>query len=172
MILRKFRKEDAPIILSWIKSKTDLRKWSADRYHDYPALPDEMAQLYVPDNMTPLTAEDEEGNIIAHISIRIPDIAKPQAVRLGFIIVDDSLRGKGYGKELILQTIEYARKNLNATSISLGVFKNNPPALHCYESAGFRKTGVETYNIDGEIWEDIEMEFINSRKFILAPFQE
>lgn len=172
MILRKFKKEDAPIILGWIKSKTDLRKWSADRYHDYPALPDEMAQLYAPDNMTPLTAEDEEGNIIAHISIRIPDIAKPQAVRLGFIIVDDSLRGKGYGKELILQTIEYARKNLNATSISLGVFKNNPSALHCYESAGFRKVGVETYNIDGEIWENIEMEFINSRKFILAPFQE
>lgn len=172
MILRKFRKEDAPIILGWIKSKTDLRKWSADRYHDYPATSDEMAQLYAPDNMTPLTAEDENGNITAHISIRIPDISKPQAVRLGFIIVDDSLRGKGYGKELILQTIEYARKNLNATSISLGVFKNNPPALHCYESVGFRKVGVETYNIDGEIWEDIEMEFINSRKFILAPFQE
>ena len=172
MILRKFKKEDAPIILGWIKSKTDLRKWSADRYHDYPALPDEMAQLYAPDNMTPLTAEDENGNIIAHISIRIPDTTKPQAVRLGFIIVDDSLRGKGYGKELILQAIEYAQKNLNATSISLGVFKNNPPALHCYESVGFRKTGVETYNIDGEIWEDIEMEFINSRKFILAPFQK
>ena len=63
MILRKFRKEDALIILGWIKSKTDLRKWSADRYHDYPALPDEMAQLYAPDNMTPLTAEDEEGNL-------------------------------------------------------------------------------------------------------------
>jgi RimJ/RimL family protein N-acetyltransferase len=82
-------------------------------------------------------------------------------VRLGFVIVDESLRGKGYGKELILQTIEYARKNLNATSISLGVFKNNPPALHCYESVGFRKVGVETYNIDGEIWEDIEMELLS-----------
>ena len=64
MILRDFKIDDAPIILGWIKSKTDLRKWSADRYRDYPASPDEMAQLYAPDNMTPLTAEDEEGNII------------------------------------------------------------------------------------------------------------
>ena len=157
MILRNFKKEDAPIILGWIKNKTDLRKWSADRYRDYPATPDEMAQLYAPDNMTPLTAEDENGNVIAHIAIRIPDIANHKAVKLGFIIVDDSLRGKGYGKELIRQTIEYARKNLNATSISLGVFKNNPPALHCYESVGFRKIGLETYNIDGDTWEVIYM---------------
>ena len=157
MILRNFKKEDAPIILGWIKNKTDLRKWSADRYRDYPATPDEMAQLYAPDNMTPLTAEDENCNIIAHIAIRIPDIANHKAVKLGFIIVDDSLRGKGYGKELIRKTIDYARKNLNATSISLGVFKNNPPALHCYESVGFRKIGLETYNIDGDTWEVIYM---------------
>ena len=161
MIIRTFKKEDAPIILGWIKNKTDLRKCSADRYRDYPATPDEMAQLYAPDNMTPLTAEDENGNIIAHIAIRIPDIANPKAVKLGFIIVDDSLRGKGYGKELIRQTIEYARKNLNATSISLGVFKNNPPALHCYESVGFRKIGLETYNIDGDTWEVIEMNLLS-----------
>ena len=161
MIIRTFKKEDAPIILGWIKNKTDLRKWSADRYRDYPATPDEMAQLYAPDNMTPLTAEDENGNVIAHIAIRIPDIANPKAVKLGFIIVDDSLRGKGYGKELIRQTIEYARKNLNATSISLGVFKNNPPALHCYESVGFNKIGLETYNIDGDTWEVIEMNLLS-----------
>ena len=157
MIIRTFKKEDAPIILGWIKNKTDLRKWSADRYRDYPATPDEMAQLYAPDNMTPLTAEDENGNVIAHIAIRIPDSANHKAVKLGFIIVDDFLRGKGYGKELIRQTIEYARKNLNATNISLGVFKNNPPALHCYESIGFRKIGLETYNIDGDTWEVIYM---------------
>ena len=161
MIIRTFKKEDAPIILGWIKNKTDLRKWSADRYRDYPATPDEMAQLYAPDNMTPLTAEDENGNVIAHIAIRIPDIANHKAVKLGFIIVDDSLRGKGYGKELIRQTIDYARKNLNATSISLGVFKNNPPALHCYESVGFRKIGLETYNIDGDTWEVIEMNLLS-----------
>ena len=167
MILRDFKIDDAPIILGWIKSKTDLRKWSADRYRDYPATPDEMAQLYAPDNMTPLTAEDENGNIIGHISIRIPDLTKPQAVRLGFIIVDDALRGKGYGKELIHQTIEFARKNLNATSISLGVFKNNPSALHCYESVGFKEIGQEAYSIDGEMWDGIEMKLLNNMCYFI-----
>ena len=162
MILRDFKIDDAPIILGWIKNKADFRKWGADRYRDYPAMPDEMAQLYAPDNCHPLTAEDENGNIIGHILIRIPDLAEPHTVRLGFIIVDESLRGKGYGKELIRKTIGYARKNLNATSISLGVFKNNPSALHCYKSVGFKEIGLETYNIDGETWDGVEMKWESS----------
>lgn len=161
MILRPFKKTDAPTILSWTKNKLEFRKWSADRYPDYPAIPEDMARQYDANNIHPLTAEDDEGNIIGHIMIRIPNAALPQNVRLGFIIVDDSLRGKGYGKQLILQTIEYAKQELNATHISLGVFLNNPSALHCYESVGFKTTGKESYPIDGEIWECVEMEFLS-----------
>jgi len=159
MKLRTFNINDASTILNWIKNKTEFRKWSADRYPNYPAAPEEMVQQYDSDNIYPLTAEDEQGNIIGHIMIRIPNSAQPQNVRLGFIIVDDSLRGKGYGKQLILQTIDYAKKNLNASNISLGVFLNNPSALHCYESVGFKTIGKESYPIDEEIWEGVEMEY-------------
>jgi len=159
MTLRPFSINDAPTILSWTKNKTEFRKWSADRYRNYPATPEDMAQQYDADNIHPLTAEDEKGNIIGHIMIRIPDLSQPQKIRLGFIIVDDTLRGKGYGKQLILETIEYAKQNLLATHISLGVFLNNPSALHCYESAGFKTIGKESYPIDGEIWEGVEMNY-------------
>lgn len=159
MKLRKFILSDASTILSWTKNKSEFRKWSADRYPNYPAMPEEMEQQYDADNIHPLTAEDEEGKIIGHIMIRIPNPAQPQNVRLGFIIVDDSKRGKGYGKQLIIQAIEYAKQNLNASNISLGVFENNPSALHCYESVGFKKIGLDQYPIDGEIWECIEMEY-------------
>ncbi len=159
LLLRQWTEYDASIILSWTKNKSEFRKWSADRYPNYPATPEDMTQQYDADNIHPLTAEDEEGNIIGHIMIRVPDIKQPQKVRLGFIIVDDSLRGKGYGKQLILQTIEYAKLKLNATHISLGVFLNNPSALHCYESVGFKTIGKESYPIDEEIWEGVEMEY-------------
>jgi len=160
MKLRQFDINDAPTILSWTKNKSEFRKWSADRYPDYPATPEDMAGQYDSDNIHPLTAEDEEGNIIGHIMIRIPDSNEPQKVRLGFIIVDGSLRGKGYGKQLILQTIDYAMKNLGASHISLGVFLNNPSALHCYESSGFKTIGTESYPIDGEMWDGVEMEYM------------
>jgi len=160
MLLRRWFKSDAPTILGWIKDKSEFRKWSADRYPNYPATTEDMAGQYAASNIHPLTAEDEKGNIIGHIMIRIPNAAQPQKVRLGFIIVDDTLRGKGYGRQLILQTIEYAKQNLNATHISLGVFINNPSALHCYESVGFKEIGKESYPIDGELWEGIEMEYV------------
>ena len=36
MEFRKYQKEDAKEILSWIKTERDFRLWSADRYDKYP----------------------------------------------------------------------------------------------------------------------------------------
>lgn len=157
MKIREFKTSDAPVVLGWIKDKTALRKWSAHLYPDFPPKVEDMELLYSASNVFPLTAVDDCGNIVGHLTIRIPDSAYPHSVRLGFIIVDDSLRGKGYGKEMIRQAIEYAKEKLGATKISLGVFLNNPSALRCYESVGFSVVGDESYTIDGEEWKGVEM---------------
>jgi hypothetical protein len=44
MQLRPFRPDDAVKILSWCKDKHAFRLWSADRYKDFPARPEEIAQ--------------------------------------------------------------------------------------------------------------------------------
>jgi len=31
--------------------------------------------------------------------------------------------------------------------------------MHCYEAVGFKSIGNETYPIDGEEWEGLEMEY-------------
>ena len=56
MQLRAFNPDDAETILSWCKDKHAFRLWSADRYKDFPALPEEMMEQYKGDNMYPLTA--------------------------------------------------------------------------------------------------------------------
>ena len=56
MTLRPFSINDAETILSWCKDKHAFRLWSADRYKDYPAQPEEMMKQYEGDNMFPLTA--------------------------------------------------------------------------------------------------------------------
>lgn len=56
--------------------------------------------------------------------------------------------------------IKYAFETLGATKVSLGVFENNPSAIHCYEAAGFNRvslTETESYNCLGETWNCIEM---------------
>ena len=144
MYLRSFTISDAPTILSWIKDKTAFRKWSADRYPVFPPKPEDMAAQYAAENIFPFTAVDGEGNIVGHIMLRYPEPSKT-IIRLGFVIIDDQLRGKGYGKQMLQLAM---------------VFDNNPSAIHCYESVGFVVTGTDTYAIDGEEWTGKEMELV------------
>ena len=157
MTLRPFTIDDAPIILSWIKDRTAFRKWSADRYPAFPPKPEEMVAQYAADNIFPFTAIDDEGKIVGHIMLRNPDSSKT-VIRFGFVIVDDNLRGKGYGKQMLQLAIQKAMNEYGAKKISLGVFDNNPSAFHCYESVGFMVIGTDSYFIDGEEWTEKEME--------------
>jgi RimJ/RimL family protein N-acetyltransferase len=157
MILRPFTISDAPIILSWIKDKIAFRKWSADRYPEFPPKPEDMVAQYAIENVFPFTAIDDDGKIVGHIMLRYPDPSKT-IIRFGFVIVDDNLRGKGHGKQMLQLAIQKAKEEFGAKTITLGVFDNNPSALHCYESVGFIVTGSDSYLIDGEEWMGKEME--------------
>ncbi len=66
MKLRPFNPCDAVKILSWCKDKHTFRLWSADRYEDFPAQPEETMKQYEGDNMYPLTAI-AGVDIIGHI---------------------------------------------------------------------------------------------------------
>jgi len=156
MSLRPFTPDDAPTILSWCKDRHAFRLWSADRYKDFPAQPWEMMEQYRGDNIYPLTAVVGE-TVIGHILLRYPTEDKT-LVRFGFVIVDDTKRGKGYGKQMLRLAIEYAHWELGARCITLGVFCDNRCALECYKSVGFRIIGEESYSIDGEEWQGKEME--------------
>ena len=158
MQLRPFHQDDAETILSWCKDKQAFRRWSADRYKDFPAQPEDMMEQYSGDNMYPFTAVIR-NTIIGHILLRHPSEDKTM-VRFGFVIVDDELRGKGYGKQMLQLAIRKAKDELGAQRITLGVFDNNPIALHCYASVGFQVTDTDTYLIDGEEWTGKEMELI------------
>ena len=158
MILRPFNVNDAPTILSWCKDKHAFRLWSADRYKDFPAKPEDMIEQYEGENMYPLTAVMGDA-IVGHILLRYPTEDRT-LVRFGFVIVDDSKRGKGYGKQMLRLAIGYAQHELGAQKITLGVFCDNHSAIECYKSVGFRITGADAYMIDGEEWKGFEMELM------------
>ena len=105
--LRPYKTSDAKTIISWCKDEVAFRKWTSDRYESFPITEADMNRKYVdcngdcsePDNFYPMTAFDESG-IVGHLVMRYTD-AEKKVLRLGFVIVDDSKRGKGYGKEMI-----------------------------------------------------------------------
>ena len=163
MELRKYQSEDSSIICSWIKDEKSLYQWSANCIGKFPLTGNEMNDLYVSEmkcnKFIPLSAFDEEGNLVGHLRIRYPDEANSYVVRIGFVIIDPILRGNGNGKKMMQLAIDYAKNILNASKITLGVFSNNDCARHCYESVGFRSTGeTEIYKMPIGEWECIEME--------------
>ena len=81
LTLRPFNINDAPTFLSWCKDKHAFRLWSADRYKDHPAKPEEMMEQYNSNNMYPLTAV-VDNLIIGHILLRYPSEDKT-VIRFG-----------------------------------------------------------------------------------------
>ena len=67
--LRQYKPCDADSIISWIKDEDALRKWSSDRFGDFPITSDDINNKYLgnngdciePDNFYPFTAFDESG---------------------------------------------------------------------------------------------------------------
>lgn len=165
--LRTYKPIDADTILTWCKDERSFRKWTSDRYDSFPITADDMNKKYVdfngdcaePDNFYPMTAFDESG-VVGHFIMRFTD-EKKSVLRLGFVIVDDSKRGKGYGKGMILLALKYAFEIMKADKVTIGVFENNAPAYHCYQSAGFKEVVLEDEiwcEVCDEKWKLLELE--------------
>ena len=166
LTLRTYQPSDAAVIASWLKSEYLMRQWCADRYDRYPVTSEDMNTYYKRNingqQSRALTMTDGD-DIVGYITLRTP-ADNPMEQRLGFVIVDDSKRGRGLGKALVAMAVKYAFEKLGAKKVSLGVFENNPSAIHCYEGAGFHRVSlpeIESYECLGEKWNCIEMEVKN-----------
>lgn len=163
LCLRKFSLADADIILGWINNECEFRMWSADRFDGSPLSPDDMFAHYdeccKSGVFFPLTAIDEKNNIVGHLILRYTNTDKTVA-RIGFVIVDNSVRNIGTGRKMLSLAKDYAIRNLRAKKLSLGVFENNIAARKCYKAVGFSELEIidKFYNVLGEKWRCIDME--------------
>lgn len=157
---RDFEERDAETIVSWLDSERDFYYWSADRYGHYPITAKEIIDNYsLCEKKTffkPMMLEDDKVPV-AHLILRTP-VSDPKVIRLGFIISNNKLRGKGYGRAVTLAGIDYAKNRLGATEVNLGVFLNNKNAVSLYSSLGFvfePEDGdeIHSFNFKGEEWE-------------------
>lgn len=162
MRLRPYKSCDAQVVTKWLKDEYAFRQWSADRYEKYPITPEDMNAYYDQDKNNDaiwgMTAF-HDNDVAGHFTMRYPRENKEE-IRLGFVIVDDEERGKGYGKEMISLAVRYAFEFLKVSKISLGVFENNTAAIKCYESCGFERVVLEEaewYECMGEKWNCVEM---------------
>lgn len=165
MKLRPYKPCDAARILSWIRDEETFRRWSTDRYDHYPITPADMNHKYLAcngdcteaDNFFPMTAV-KDGVPVGYLILRYTD---RDVLRFGFVIVDDSKRGAGYGKQMLGLALKLAFEIMKAKKVTIGVLENNPGAYYCYKSVGFRDVLMEDpdyYAILGQQVKCLELE--------------
>lgn len=161
MILRPYKDVDANTISGWMVDEKAFYQWSAGTMGDAPLTSQKLIEHYDKKkddtNFYVFSACSDDGKLVGQLIMRYATDDR-ETIRLGYIIVDTSIRGKGYGKQMLALAKTYAKECLKVKRVTLGVFENNPAALHCYEASGFVRAGkIDTYTIKGEEWKCIEM---------------
>lgn len=166
--LRPYRKSDAGIIVGWIENERIFRYWCADRFDNYPITADDLNDQYEnspgAEDVFHFTAYDEKG-IAGHVNIRFPEPGNIDTVRLGYVIISPERRGCGLGKEMTGLALRYAFDIMKAGKVTIGVFDENEPALHCYLSSGFKDTGkINDFCYFNEKWKCRELEIVKGKE--------
>lgn len=172
--LRPYKSCDAAVILNWCNDELTFRKWTGDRYDKFPITETDLNEKYFDcngdcsesDNFYPFTVLDE-SEIIGHFILRYVNDSK-KVLRIGFVILDDKKRGKGYGTEMIKLAVRYCFEIYGAEKITIGVFENNISAYKCYKKAGFSEIVTEENfyaEVCGEKWKIIELELERCKRF-------
>ncbi len=158
--LRQYKSCDAAKIAEWVKDKDAFLKWGGELFGAFPVSAETIDEKYrlkngdckEPDNFYPWIAFDDNA-VIGHFIMRYLN-GDNKRLRFGWVVVDDSIRCKGYGTKMLRAGLKYAFEILGVDVVTLGVFENNELAHNCYKKAGF--TDRET--VKKEPWDVIEME--------------
>jgi len=136
------------------KGQNVFLKWGGAHFGDYPInaeiIDDEHnnnnGACTEPDNFYPWTAIDDDDRAVGHFIMRYTG-GDSRQLRFGWVIVDDTLRGKGYGKQMLTLGLEYVFDILKVDRVTIGVFENNEPAYLCYKKAGFVGTEISRMSL-------------------------
>ena len=131
--------KDYQIIKNWITDGRMHDLWCAKRI-PYPMTEENLQAFLEKDALEwggkPYIATEENSDIpVGFFMITVNRGANSAFFKC--IMVDNSLRGKGYGTRMIEQMKRFAFDELGVSLVQLNVFDTNPGAKRCYEKAGF-----------------------------------
>ena len=168
--LRPYKSCDAQKIAEWVQDKDAFLKWGGQLFGDYPISAKMIDEKYrlkngdcvEEDNFYPWTAFDEENRVVGHFIMRYIH-GDNRILRFGWVVVDDTIRGKGYGTQMLSLGLKYAFGILDVDKVTIGVYDNNELGHRCYLKVGFTDREIVSH----EPWNIIEMEITKGDYFRL-----
>ncbi len=148
VVLRPITKEDTPLIVAWrnnerVRTNFVFREVFTEEMHnnwmDTKVATGEVVQFII--------ETEEEHKPIGSVYIR--DITETSG-EYGMFIGDDAEVGKGYGRDVVRLTMDYAFKTLGLDHIIIRIFADNPASLRACIAAGFVEYERKDEKVEGE----------------------
>lgn len=156
-----YQEKDCAVIAKWVKDERSHALWCANLL-PYPF--DEASFEKVRMEMektwgsSSFVVSADDGELIGYFCININ--SHENSAFLSFIIVNDEMRGQGYGTEMLQLIKEHVFSRGQAEKIELRVFDVNEAAVRCYRKAGFKvvQREPEAFSFREEKWGRLTME--------------
>ncbi|MBO4877299.1 MAG: GNAT family N-acetyltransferase [Ruminococcus sp.] len=146
---------DFETLRKWMTDERTHSLWSAGRF-PFPLEGNSFRQslddIALRSCDAPFIATDDDGKPVGFFCYSVNPASNEGMLK--FVMIDSSLRGKGYGRQMIELAVSYAFQFTGAEAVILNVFSVNEAAKHCYLSAGFtvRTETPDAFAYKNESW--------------------
>ena len=155
MRIRPYQNKDFDIISQWITDERSHALWCANlmpyplEKNSFDALLQEAEERF---GDSPFVATTNDGQVVGFFCFSV-NLHTNEGM-LKFVVIENTMRNKGYGCEMLKLAIKYAFEIAKADAVHLNVFPENPGAKKCYEKAGFKERTLteNAFSFKDESW--------------------
>ena len=155
MRIRPYQNKDFDIISQWITDERSHALWCANlmpyplEKNSFDALLQEVEERF---GDSPFVATTNDGQVVGFFCFSVK--LHTNEGMLKFVVIDNTMRNKGYGCEMLKLAIKYAFEIAKADAVHLNVFPENPGAKKCYEKVGFKERTLteNAFSFKDESW--------------------
>ena len=155
MRIRPYQNKDFDIISQWITDERSHALWCANlmpyplEKNSFDALLQEAEERF---GDSPFVATTNDGQVVGFFCFSVK--LHTNEGMLKFVAIDNTMRNKGYGCEMLKLAIKYAFEIAKADAVHLNVFPENPGAKKCYEKVGFKERTLteNAFSFKDESW--------------------
>lgn len=155
MRIRPYLNKDFKVISKWIADERSHALWCANLF-PYPlekkSFDDLLIQAGEHFDDSPFVATTDEGTVVGFFCFSVN--LQTNEGFLKFAVIDDMIRNKGYGCEMLKLAVKYAFDIAKADAVQLNVFPENLSAKKCYQKVGFKERTLaeNAFTFKNESW--------------------
>ena len=154
--LQPFAENDFDTFIAWIKNEEELFQFAGSIF-TFPVTREQLTRYVTSsERKSYKVILSETKEVIGHCELNF----EGGGHRLSRVLIaDESQRGKGIGKKIVLEMASLFFEDATVMEVNLNVFDWNTEAMRCYEKVGFKLSNFvpKSMVVKGETWVCLNM---------------